>query len=698
MDLDDDLGAPSQVPSRTSRFAPKSSRFKPKPKTESASAAEPQESKPKLEPQQQDVPVSRKEEEAQNSEPPVIVTPKTEPSASNGSLKMEIDSKAEVEAEMNNVPIDENGQEVEEDMVVREIDVYFTPSLDENSKLYVFQYPLRPCWRPYELDERCEEVRVKPMTGEVEVDLSVDYDSNHFDKEEASNMSMKNQVLTSSWKPPQKAGYAVGVLMDNKLHLNPIHAVVQLRPSLAHFTPGGTEKMTNFKSNADVPDESEESKPKKSVGPVKKQNKRVESAVEPKTNDNECWVPLKYHGPKSDFSAGYLERMMAQESSPISFTMSPYEYITSLCPAAGNDSIRLKGSSKRSLLSMPLEERIKKLLCEGPPVHRFVALKHFAPDDSVEDVLRVLQQHALLVQGLWAPKTKLVRPEGGMETLARNYTLLLFSKSSVINNSEIHLPAKIKDAVKEILKTIAVARPSFDDWRFKEQTDESFIKLYPHIVEKQREVWAAIETEVTNYFNSRGMPGTKVAPKKPGAPEKLVESDKSATKSKSRVPSERGTMTAETREALLKALPKVLHTHKVCSFQLICQGLRDLAVSQATLPKADHRIAVAAANGIEAPREELEEVLSQCTINIHGFYVLKSSSEHPEYDPLRKVVIDLLLGQGPNAKLKKAEVSHAARLALKREFTSIEYNKVMTELCESKGSAWVLKSGDGRPK
>lgn len=43
---------------------------------------------------------------------------------------------------------------------------------------------------------------------------------------------------------------------------------------------------------------------------------------------------------------------------------------------------------------------------------------------------------------------------------------------------------------------------------------------------------------------------------------------------------------------------------------------------------------VAAAFGVDAP-EELQEIINQVATNIHGLYVLKSSPEHPEYDPLR---------------------------------------------------------------
>ncbi|KAG2606368.1 hypothetical protein PVAP13_4NG121400 [Panicum virgatum] len=118
----------------------------------------------------------------------------------------------------------------EEDFVVREIDVYFTPKpFDDDTKLYIMQYPLRPCWRPYELNEICEEVRVKPLRSEVEVDLSVNKQSENYDQE--APLGLTKQTLSSS-KAEDVSDYAVGVLKGNLVHLNHIDAVVQLRPSM----------------------------------------------------------------------------------------------------------------------------------------------------------------------------------------------------------------------------------------------------------------------------------------------------------------------------------------------------------------------------------------------------------------------------------------------------------------------------------
>lgn len=41
---------------------------------------------------------------------------------------------------------------------------------------------------------------------------------------------------------------------------------------------------------------------------------------------SQSWVPLKYHSSESDFSARYLQKMVAEDNSPIQFLMSPYAF------------------------------------------------------------------------------------------------------------------------------------------------------------------------------------------------------------------------------------------------------------------------------------------------------------------------------------------------------------------------------------
>ncbi|OVA04539.1 DNA-directed RNA polymerase III subunit Rpc5 [Macleaya cordata] len=646
MDLDlDDLGlgdGPSQAASRPSRFLPKSSKLKPKPK-------------PKPEP----------ESDADSK-------PLLDSIANNVTeTKVEEVAKAEEEQLKEEEPMEED---IIVDQVVREIDVFFTPSpIDANTQLYILQYPLRPCWRPYELDQKCQEVRVKPNNMQVEVDLSLDVENN-YDASVADNMRITKQTL-SSRKVPLTTGYAVGVLVGNKLHLNPVNAVVQLRPSMEHLKPGG--KKNNVTQNVE---------------------KSGQTTVEAGSSKTQSWVSLEYHGTDSIFSSRYRQKMTAQESTQIQFSMNPYDYVNSLCPGSSTEDNRTKGPSRRFFLSLPLEERFKTWLSEGPHVNRFNALKHLAPDDSNEIVLGVLQHHADLVQGLWVSKSSLLQHKG-VEALTRDYVLLLFRKNALINQKKLDDSGLPKDVLKRVLIPLAVYRPTFKDWKFKEPTDLAFIKDHADIVQEQEKLWGIREKKVMETVGP-GRSGPVRNSLRPSTATKSAASgkaDQGAKKNVNGTPST-VTMSDETREALPKALEELLRRHKVCSLQLIRQGLRDLAVSKSALPKLHPKAAVAAGYGADAPPSELQSVISQVAINIHGVYVSKTS-ENPTLNPLRSVVINLFSGKEPNAKLKKADIVEAAKIILKRDISNAEYNQVVNEICVSvRGNSWVLKSGDGNEK
>ncbi|KAL8490473.1 hypothetical protein ACS0TY_026098 [Phlomoides rotata] len=565
---------------------------------------------------------------------------------------------------------------------------------------YVLQYPLRPQWRPYGLDDRCEEVRVNPQTAEVEIDLSIDTDSENYDSGADPRVQMKKQTLATSWKPPPISGCVVGIRSGNKLYFSPIHAVVQLRPSMRHLDNNSKEskRKAATRSNGDVAMKLEEHQEAKPSMTSKKQIKNVEQIKDIAAE----WVHLKYNSLRSDMTARCLQKLMEQESSQIYFSMSSHDYLNSLCPGSSSDSFSSKAPPRRSLLALPLKERFQTWLCEGSLVHRFDALKYLAPDESLEEVLAVLQELAHLVQGLWVPKSSLVfRGEGGINVLARDYVLLLFSKDVIIKDSALpKSPPQLNKAMKEVLNVMATERPTFKDWKLKESPDFSFIKNNPSVVKKQEEVWESLEKYIIDNIN-RGKKGPSTR-----NPLKSSTTDNPTT---SKVSNNQATMTSsgstktgmseEVREATLKTVQRIFKDIKVCSFQQISQQLRDMAleVSGSARSSGFARGAVAAANSIDAFPEELQEIISKVAVNIHGIYVPVSSPDNKKFDEFRKVVIDLFRAEGPNAKLKKATISEAAKLQLQRDVSPIEYNKVLQELCVSQGSSWVLRSADVNP-
>ncbi|CAA7042484.1 unnamed protein product [Microthlaspi erraticum] len=678
MDFDDE-DKPKEV-AKTRRFAPgRAGKPKLKPKPEPTAAA-----KPEPPPSQTD------DVDAKFS------VSKVEPEVYNGAaVKMEIDPKVDKEPEpemetpevelmeVDQLPLPEQKEEEEEeDVVVREIDVYFNPSIDANTKLYVLQYPLRPSWRPYEMDERCEEVRVNPSTSQVEIDMSMDVNSSNYDSEFGSKLHMTKQTLTTTWKQPPTLDYAIGVLSGDKLHLNPVHAVAQLRPSMDYLS---TKKK-------------QEEAIEESAGTSKKKNKAAQASADQKPVDEEKWVSLKYHGLQSEFSSKYLMGMMANENSSIDFNMSPEVYINSLCRGESSRNSESKDISIRALTSLPLEERVQKLLCKsflmGRSLFRYSVLKYYAPEYSDEDFLKVLEQYAWLVQGLWTPKTSLLKL--GKLEFSRDYGLMQFSKGPTIKYSVVEATgARLKGDIKTRLSEFAKDRPLLCDWKFKEPTDVSFQKFYPEIADKQANIWKEMEVKLNLFVetqkaksNRKNTGGGKNPPETEKPENPATQPDKGGASS--RVAKSVGPkMSEDIRRAIPKALKKVFQTHKVCSYETICQTLRDYAVLQANNPKSDTGMAKKVAEAVDAHQDELKEIISEVTVNIHGSFVSKSSPDHPEFDALREVVISLLLV--PGKKLMKAHVLEAGKTVLGRQIPNNEFLKVMHDFCEVYNSGWVLK-------
>ena len=75
----------------------------------------------------------------------------------------------------------------------------------------------------------------------------------------------------------------------------------------------------------------------------------------------------------------------------------------------------------------------------------------------------------------------------------------------------------------------------------------------------------------------------------------------------------------------------------ITSLQLICQSLRELAITKAAAPNANPKVvgaAVAAAKGASAPLPELTAAINQVASNMDGVYFLTKLG-NPSLDPFR---------------------------------------------------------------
>lgn len=123
----------------------------------------------------------------------------------------------------------------DEDEEVLRIPIFLRPE-DAREPVCLFQYPLRPRWRPYNLDE-LKTARVRPVQRRVELGLGSECGPSNYDVESQSPMT---NVVLASTNVTTRDSYAVAMVRYDEgtgepsaLCLTPLSSIVQLRPSFA---------------------------------------------------------------------------------------------------------------------------------------------------------------------------------------------------------------------------------------------------------------------------------------------------------------------------------------------------------------------------------------------------------------------------------------------------------------------------------
>jgi len=513
---------------------------------------------------------------------------------------------------------------------------------------------------------------VKPLSSEVEVDLSVNKQSENYDQE--APLGLTKQTLSSS-KAEDVSDYAVGVLKGNLVHLNHIDAVVQLRPSMPHVISGRAYNRQALQSREMNGGASG------SKAPSRKGSERPEDSKD-HTEDSEPWISLTYQPAGSNIATKYHDKI-SNEGVPIDFTMSKSDYVMSLCPGASTSSKHInKCQAIREMLLLPLEERLKKWFTEVSEVNQFDALKHLAPTYSEEEILKALPDYAYLVRGLWVCKSSLLFDDGYASK--RDRILLEFTKRESIPEKILQVWIKPDDLRrKRILIPLCKRRGVLKDYKFI-SSDMSFIKHYPHIVNEQESAWSTHEMnlqeslEVSNKvaWNTRKSTRPNVDSKGPNP-----------NTSKGRDGPAQGS-------DVLSVLGTVFTANKVRSMQAVVRDLRQLAAKYASNRKDGSKLQAlsnAAKSCASLSHDELKHSISLVAAAVHDVFVAK-----PEVKvSLRNVLIFLFRKKEPNATLTKQEILATAATYLKKEITDREYHQAVTEICIStEDGHLVLKSGD----
>ncbi|GLC33480.1 hypothetical protein PLESTB_000079400 [Pleodorina starrii] len=139
-----------------------------------------------------------------------------------------------------------------------------------------------------------------------------------------------------------------------------------------------------------------------------------------------------------------------------------------------------------------------------------------------------------------------------------------------------------------------------------------------------------------------------------------------------------GQLSEGSRAALPLALRALFREHTVCNMANVRTWLDSspaaVAAKEAALlaDKALHDAVLSLGN----------------VVSLHRVYVLTKTGDE-KTDPLRKLVVELLEGK---ESFKRSEFNDLARTN-NMTFTESQYNKVVKDICESRGNTWFIKSG-----
>lgn len=339
--------------------------------------------------------------------------------------------------------------------------------------------------------------------------------------------------------------------------------------------------------------------------------------------------------------------------------------------------------SQAQLDGLPLDRRVHALFARGQRGHmRFARVAHFAPPGTPpEETVAALRHVAHCVRGTWVAKSALRCGGDARRERARDAVLLRFTRAATVRESELfggggtearearphpHPPGEAsweslaRDALSELATkhsaaagdatTIPGADPRGDVvWTFADE-DSGFAARYPALCASEHERWQALapwlEADATSF-------GSLEPPPPP--------------------PGVSGELAARARALALPDLRTL--------------GVVRLSSIRARLERSGDAGLAALAN-VREP--ELMGALGADAASVDGAVCLRATGD-PKSDPFRGFLIEMLRARG--RVVRRTEVMEGAAAALGAPPSNAVYMRCLGELCVSRGSTWVMKTG-----
>jgi len=315
------------------------------------------------------------------------------------------------------------------------------------------------------------------------------------------------------------------MLHNDELHLTPLSNIIQLRPDYM-YVDSRVAKLAAEMSAATGADSSEGEDDTRPVSVRFKPHESEDALARRMASyeyhqqqvDEEPWVPVQHFPVGSEQSE--MERWQlfvdhADTSSRSEFYMSPVDYQKQLISKMESEVSAAVTSLPNSVLSlaalktMTFADQIRALMRSVRAI-RFTellaVLKSLVELSSSLDgleVLRHLQQYAVLIQGCWVVKSDVlyVRDSASESTgtpadvlcRARDFVLWHFEQGHTISRKEIATATArlATEDEREILDKIARRSATGRSWEFRMERDNEFLgdERYRQVIKRQENLW-----------------------------------------------------------------------------------------------------------------------------------------------------------------------------------------------------------------
>lgn len=595
------------------------------------------------------------------------------------------------------------------DPVVSELEVFINQALCD--ELQLLQYPLRAPWR--KLDgpgSEIERVRYRTRSGRLQ------FEHKRALPIEAEEPAAAPAAITTGGRCPLRANYAVGLLRHHQLHLCPLRAIVQLRPSFAHLQQqqsgvqgdAGGGGIDSMEETTAAPEEA----PRPQAVVVQFQRRESERAVAARTRsathqqrleEGEAWLELRLQRAGSAESRALLERLVWGGAGATAERLQVAAYLDALAPIAPVPPAATPTPSSREdqrLVSLEQLARVElveqvALALRAAGLLSVARARDVCPGArlaSDEVLLAALERSGLLVRGVWAARPELAGYAGSLAHLYE-YALLLFEERPAggLRKRDVLEPLGSAPARRECAAALdemlaRIARRDEDGlWHLRLVDEEAGARLPTELLARQERRWQERRPVLLDAL--RLAVATIAAPSASSAAGfasvsaarvALGEGGEAAAGLAS------GPYPGATQsEQLGFFLAELLGQYGVCSLAFLRQNLELLR------RREDHPYALLREAVPDAA--QLQAVLKRIAAPLHGAWYLKSTGQ-PQLDRYRDVVLRAFADR---IALKKSDLQGYAQRLLGEPIPPHLYQRLLREFAYPKGNQWIFKSGNG---